>query len=603
MPVIQPITTASGTSAFVPLIRTITINGVTQDLSVDRTFTVSGLSGLIATTPLSFNSGTSTISISQAGSSTNGFLSSTDWLTFSSKQNAITLTTTGNNGSATLVGATLNIPEYTLAGLGGMSNPMTSLGDMIRGNAVGLPIRLAGNTTTTKMYLSQTGDGTNSAAPVWSAITASDVGGVPTSRTLTINGTSFDLSANRSWTVGNVTGTGASGQIAYFTGTTAQSGSNNLFWDSGNTRLGIGTNTPATTLQVSGIARIGNGTATDGATTLEQTYSGDNVIGVISAYYSSGAMILGYGIKSKVGADAFISTFDNFTARRAALSINQGYFDFFNTASVNTAKGSDVAATSLMRLHTTGNLVIGGTTSNDSSEKLQVNGTAKISGEMRVAATMNSTQAIFANTTGRGLEISTSQISGTNEAGVIFNARSSVSSGTLIFQTDGIQRLLIDINGPLISGGNGLRFINSAANNVNAIRPTAGGTSVMSTNSNGLHIAVGTEAAGDLILASNNTERIRLSSSGWLSHTSATNPSSSVTDSYVQYSADVTAGNAAPHFRTENGAVIKLYQETTSVGNSIMSLGGGSAVLDDTTFDGYTLRQIVKALRNQGILA
>jgi hypothetical protein len=84
-----------------------------------------------------------------------------------------------------------------------MSNPMTSLGDMIRGNAVGLPIRLPGNTTTTKMYLSQTGDGTISAAPVWSAITASDVGGVPTTRTITINDVSFDLSANRSWSVGD----------------------------------------------------------------------------------------------------------------------------------------------------------------------------------------------------------------------------------------------------------------------------------------------------------------------------------------------------------------------------------------------------------------
>jgi hypothetical protein len=71
----------------------------------------------------------------------------------------------------------------------------------------------------------------------------------------------------------------------------------------------------------------------------------------------------------------------------------------------------------------------------------------------------------------------------------------------------------------------------------------------------------------------------------------------------VQYSADVTAGNAAPHFRTENGAVIKLYQETTAVGNAIFNQGGGNAVLDDSTFAGYTLRQIVKALQNQGILA
>lgn len=205
MPVIQTITTASGTSAYVPTSRQLTINGVTYDLTADRSWTIEVLDNLIATAPLSYNSTTNTISISQSGSSTDGYLSSTDWLTFSSKQNAITLTTTGNNGAATLVGATLNIPEYTLAGLGGFSNPMTSLGDIIYGNAVGLALRRAGNTTTTKMFLSQTGDGTSSAAPIWSVVTAADTGAVPTTRTLTINGTSYDLSANRSWSVGTVT--------------------------------------------------------------------------------------------------------------------------------------------------------------------------------------------------------------------------------------------------------------------------------------------------------------------------------------------------------------------------------------------------------------
>ncbi len=68
-----------------------------------------------------------------------------------------------------------------------LSNVMTSLGDMIYGNAVGLPVRRSGNVTTTKMFLSQTGDGTSSAAPQWSVVTASDVGGVPTTRTITIN--------------------------------------------------------------------------------------------------------------------------------------------------------------------------------------------------------------------------------------------------------------------------------------------------------------------------------------------------------------------------------------------------------------------------------
>jgi hypothetical protein len=42
-----------------------------------------------------------------------------------------------------------------------------------------------------------------------------------------------------------VTGTGASGQVSYWTGTGTQSGSNNLFWDAVNNRLGIGTITPS----------------------------------------------------------------------------------------------------------------------------------------------------------------------------------------------------------------------------------------------------------------------------------------------------------------------------------------------------------------------
>lgn len=45
------------------------------------------------------------------------------------------------------------------------------LGDMIYGSGANTQAQLAGNTTTTKMYLSQTGDGANSAAPAWSTIT------------------------------------------------------------------------------------------------------------------------------------------------------------------------------------------------------------------------------------------------------------------------------------------------------------------------------------------------------------------------------------------------------------------------------------------------
>jgi hypothetical protein len=98
-----------------------------------------------------------TLSITQATTSVNGFLTSTDWNTFNNKvnisdtstmlspyfrdadtsllnltsrfaekQNAITLTTTGTSGAATLIGSTLNIPQYS--GGGGGTGTVTSVG-------------------------------------------------------------------------------------------------------------------------------------------------------------------------------------------------------------------------------------------------------------------------------------------------------------------------------------------------------------------------------------------------------------------------------------------------------------------------------------------
>jgi microcystin-dependent protein len=52
---------------------------------------------------------------------------------------------------------------------------MTTLGDLIYGAASGTETRLAGNTTSTKKFLTQTGTGTASAAPSWGTIAAGDV--------------------------------------------------------------------------------------------------------------------------------------------------------------------------------------------------------------------------------------------------------------------------------------------------------------------------------------------------------------------------------------------------------------------------------------------
>lgn len=84
--------------AFVPLTRNITINGITQDLSVDRTWTIAaGVTSVNTATGavslLVSNTGTggtlqwntTTLEIPEAAATKTGLLSSTDWSTFNGK--------------------------------------------------------------------------------------------------------------------------------------------------------------------------------------------------------------------------------------------------------------------------------------------------------------------------------------------------------------------------------------------------------------------------------------------------------------------------------------------------------------------------------------
>jgi hypothetical protein len=69
--------------------------------------------------------------------------------------------------------------------------------------------------------------------------TLSGLGGVPTTRTLTINGTSYDLSADRSWTiVAGITGSGTTNYISKFSA--SDTIANSLLFDNGS-GVGLGT--------------------------------------------------------------------------------------------------------------------------------------------------------------------------------------------------------------------------------------------------------------------------------------------------------------------------------------------------------------------------
>ena len=142
------------------------------------------------------------------------------------------------------------------------------------------------------------------------------------------------------------------------------------------------------------------------------------------------------------------------------------------------------------------------------------------------------------------------------------------------------------VNGVVIgksnSGGNSLIFGNSNAiggsgptnNRViafgNGMTETSGNAKLPHTFMFGSYATTGNKAG--LSFRSNNINHLLLgydimsgsysstTGTNWIGVANGTAPDGQV-DAFQQYSADITAGNAAPHFRTENGSIIKLYKQ------------------------------------------
>ena len=170
---------------------------------------------------------------------------------------------------------------------GGTGQTTYTLGDIIYSSAPNTLAKLAGNTTTTKQYLSQTGTGTVSAAPVWAAISGSDITGAAltktddTNVTLTLGGTPATAllraaSITVGWT-GTLSiargGTGQATASAAFDALAPTTTSQDLIvrGASSNGRLGVGSNGNVLTVTggvVGWAAPATNGTVTSVALSL-----------------------------------------------------------------------------------------------------------------------------------------------------------------------------------------------------------------------------------------------------------------------------------------------------------------------------------------------
>lgn len=183
---------------------------------------------------------------------------------------------------------------------------------------------------------------------------------VPTTRSITINGTTQDLSADRTFSVGTFNLPSlTSGSVLFSNGTTIAQDNANLFWDDTNNRLGIGTNAPSASLTIFGvneILQIGDGGAAN------------------FSYISFN------GTRSQVGYKT--------TGLHLLTSSGRG---------VMFGSGSFASTTEWGRFSpTNGNLLINTTT--DAGYRLDVNGTVRVSGALTAANTlMVNTTAINAS--------------------------------------------------------------------------------------------------------------------------------------------------------------------------------------------------------------
>jgi len=215
---------------------------------------------------------------------------------------------------------------------------------------------------------------------------------------------------------GKVGGTGVSGQVAYWNGTNSQTGSNNLFWDAANARLGIGTATPAVTLDV----RNGVNLYTSGAS------ANSHYLELISTTSTDGYV----NFRRSGGANG-----------PAAYYISGGIARFsYDAATGDTILGAYANSPLLFftnsseraRFTAAGRLLLG--TSTEASFLLDVNGTARVSGA-------TSTPALITGTA--------------SQTYLALDNTSASSWGSAIdFRANGVGRLYIGTYGSIFGSAN-----------------------------------------------------------------------------------------------------------------------------------------------------
>ncbi len=232
----------------------------------------------------------------------------------------ITASLTGNvTGTATNVTGTVAIANggtgaTTATAAFDALSPLTTVGDILMAGTGGTDSRLAGNSTTSKQFLTSTGTGSAATTPSWGALAASDLpahsASLITSGTLALaqGGTGANLSATggsgqylKQTTSGGTVSVGAiaSADLPWASpgaigSTTASTGAFTTLTATGN--VGIGTTSPVALLDVvkagtnDPLLRVGGPNAADNPSITVHNNNGANALGMFVAGISGSFM-------------------------------------------------------------------------------------------------------------------------------------------------------------------------------------------------------------------------------------------------------------------------------------------------------------------------
>jgi hypothetical protein len=210
-----------------------------------------------------------------------------------------------------------------------------------------------------------------------------------------------------------ITGTGASGQVAYFNGTTSITGTNNFFWDTANNRLGIGLTNPQRSIEIfnstadNHLRLSGNAPSVSmGEAVTGSVYQAKFGLVTVNGQFASAGLAGDFVIISQTGATIFVTN-----------------------------------STEKMRVQASGNMCVGNT---NNTYRLDVTGTGRFTGQLRLESTITDGTNTYTLPSATGTLALTSQLTGGTVTSVgLSSATSGVTIGSTPITTSGTITLAI----------------------------------------------------------------------------------------------------------------------------------------------------------------